>query len=103
MSVRPHTEHLLQLPGRYPRRTNPVGRPAPSRPPTAFELVTDPQVIAALERAWAETVADAPLHRERGGWVYIHTSTGRLSVAPAPVGSSTEIQLGFPPTVPGSV
>lgn len=104
MSVRPHTEYLWQLPGRYPRSTAPIGRPRPARPPTVFELLDVSEVQRALEQAWvSSTVNDPNLAHEEGGWIYMDVTTGQVTVRQVPSGRRGSVQLGNPPTVPGSV
>jgi len=104
MCVRPHTEHLWQLPGRFPRSTAPIGRPRPSRPPTVFELLDAPVVRTALDQAWVNSRANDPnLAHEEGGWIYMDVATGLVCVRLVPSGRYGSVQLGYPPVVPGSV
>ena len=76
----------------------------PSQAPTAAELLADPVVQAALDQAWADSLSHDPLHRhEEGGWVYLDTTTGTISIRRAPTGDQTRLDLNNPPLVVGSV
>jgi hypothetical protein len=77
--------------------------PAPQLP-TASELMNDPTVQQALEQAWIDSRPDDPVQRhEEGGWIYIDTTTGRLTTQRAPPGAQSELEMGDPPVVAGSV
>jgi hypothetical protein len=103
MSI-PFTEHLLTLPGHYPRRSNPIGRRNPARAPSAFELYESPAMQAALRQAWVNSkVNDIRLQHEEGGWVYMSLSTGELRIQLAPAGSVSHVELGNPPRFAGMV
>ena len=72
--------------------------------PTAPDLLNDPLVRQALEQAWQDSLpADPGQRHEEGGWVYVDTTTGRLSVTRAPAGSQATLDLNTPPVVAGSV
>jgi hypothetical protein len=72
--------------------------------PTATELLNEPVVQQALEAAWRDSMPDNPAQRhEEGGWVYVDTATGAVSIQRAPAGSRAVLDLDNPPTVPGSV
>jgi hypothetical protein len=98
----PLTEHLWTLPGRYPRRTNPIGQRNPTRAPSVLELYETPAVQAALRQAWINTKADnVQLQHEEGGWIYINLTTGELRIQLAPAGRVSHIELGNPPSFRG--
>jgi hypothetical protein len=72
--------------------------------PTASELLNHPVVRQALGQAWIDSLPADPVHRhEEGGWVYLDTSTGDISVRRAPAGARALLDLNDPPVVPGSV
>ncbi len=72
--------------------------------PTAAELSNDPTVQQALEQSWVDSLPADPARRhEEGGWVYLDTTTGTISVRRAPAGSQAVLDLNTPPIVPGSV
>ena len=76
----------------------------PNRPPTATELLADPTVQQALDEAWIDSLADDPLQRhEEGGWIYLDTNTGVLSIRRAARGRTSTIDLTNPPTSLGTV
>jgi hypothetical protein len=50
-------------------------------PPTGRELIANPIVSAALEKAWEASLPNDPVRRhEEGGWIYIHPPTGTILV-----------------------
>jgi len=50
---------------------------APTRPPTATELLARSEVIQSLVGAWADSRVDDTTDRhEEGGWIYLDLSTG---------------------------
>ena len=72
--------------------------------PTASELHANPIVQQAIQQAWIDSQASDPLLRhEEGGWIFINTTTGQISVQRQSSGGKSAIDLGSPPTVPGSV
>jgi Prokaryotic homologs of the JAB domain len=77
---------------------------APTRPPTATELINNSVVQAAMDQAWADSQPNDPANRhEEGGWIYMDTATGQISTARAAAGSKRQISLAGPPTVAGSI
>ncbi len=76
----------------------------PVNPPTVAELLNDPVVQRALEQAWVDSQADDPVQRhEEGGWIYMDTTTGQISIRRAPPGLRSRLSLANPPVVLGSV
>src|SRR5262245_32942529 len=72
--------------------------------PTTAELLNHPAVQAALEQAWQDSSPSDSIQRhEEGGWVYMDTSTGVISVQRAPAGARAVLDLNSPPLVSGSV
>jgi hypothetical protein len=72
--------------------------------PTASELQADPIVLQAVEQAWIESQSSDPLLRhEEGGWIFVDTVTGQISVRRRSSGGTSGISLSSPPAVPGSV
>jgi hypothetical protein len=77
---------------------------APTRPPTANELQTNPAVQNAMAQAWQDSLPNDPATRhEEGGWIYMDTTTGAISVRRQTPGQRAGIDLSQPPAVPGSV
>jgi hypothetical protein len=77
---------------------------APTRPPTATELLQDVGVRAAIEQAWLDSLANDPILRhEEGGWIYLDLTSGALSVIRAMAGATSAIILSDPPAVAGAV
>ena len=73
----------------------------PSRPPTASELLTQPEVIAALAQAWADSKVNDPANRhEEGGWIYLELSTGEIVTRRASRGTRSRLSLANPPLLP---
>lgn len=73
-------------------------------PPSATELMTDPIVQKAIEKAWVDSLPGDPARRhEEGGWIYFDTTTGQISVRRQKPGQQAGIDLSSPPTVSGSV
>jgi hypothetical protein len=82
--------------------TNPT--PPPTCAPTAAELQTDPVVQQALEQAWLDSDPGDPVYRhEEGGWIYLDTTTGKITIERAQRGHKSSINLSKPPTLAGSV
>jgi hypothetical protein len=75
-----------------------------SRAPTAEELGSHPVVRAALDQAWTDSLPDDPEFRhEEGGWIYLDTATGEVSIRRASSGAQSRLNLDRPPVVSGSV
>ena len=54
---------------------------SPATPPTIAELLNNPVVQQAMEEAWVDSLADDPqLRHEEGGWIYMDTTTGQISI-----------------------
>src|SRR5260221_492290 len=76
----------------------------PVQAPTSAELLTNLIVLEAIEQAWVDSMSADPLLRhEEGGWIYIDTVTGQISVRRESPGKASAIDLNSPPPVPGSV
>src|SRR5271157_1251933 len=76
----------------------------PDVPPTAAELLNHPVVQEAIEQAWSDSrPADATGRHEEGGWIFIDTTTGEISVQRQTAGQQAAIDLDRPPIEPGSV
>lgn len=72
--------------------------------PTTAELLNDSGVQQALELAWTDSMpSDAAQRHEEGGWIYMDTTTGTISVQRAPAGTQAALDLSAPPVVRGSV
>ncbi len=72
--------------------------------PTAADLLKETVVQQALEVVWTDSLPADPARRhEEGGWIYMDTTTGSISVRRAPAGAQAILDLSTPPTVPGSV
>jgi hypothetical protein len=70
--------------------------------PTIADLLNDPTVGQALELAWLDSQSADPAQRhEEGGWVYLDTTTGTISVRRASAGAQATLDLGTPIVVPG--
>lgn len=77
---------------------------APTRPPTASELLGHPAVIQSLVGAWADSQVNDPTNRhEEGGWIYLDLSTGVLLTRRAPAGTRSRLSLANPPLLPNQV
>jgi hypothetical protein len=76
----------------------------PTRPPTSAELLNDPTVQQALEQAWIDSQPNDPAARhEEGGWIYMDTTTGRITIRRSIPGGKAELDLGAPPVIHGSI
>jgi hypothetical protein len=76
----------------------------PTWAPTVAELLADRLVQAALAQAWVDSLPGDPLQRhEEGGWIYLDSANGRLSIEIAPTGQRANLYLGNPPLLAGSV
>src|SRR5436309_5416184 len=74
------------------------------RAPTVTELLNDPTIQQALEQAWVDSLPADPARRhEEGGWIYMETAKGALSIRRAPAGARSMVNLSTPPIIPGSV
>jgi hypothetical protein len=74
------------------------------RAPTIAELLNYPEVQQALEQAWVDSHSGDQANRhEEGGWVYMETTTGAITVLRAPRGDRAVIDVSTPVTAPGSV
>jgi hypothetical protein len=74
------------------------------RAPTTSELLNAGQVRQALEQAWLDSQPTDPQKRhEEGGWIYMNTMSGDITVWRAPAGSRALLDLNTPLLVPGSV
>lgn len=77
---------------------------APTRPPTASELLAGLEVIQALAAAWADSwVNDRTDRHEEGGWIYLDLSTGVIVTRRAPAGTRSRLSLANPPLLPNHV
>ena len=82
----------------------PAASGPPTAPPTASELQGNPVVRQALNQAWADSNPGEPAKRhEEGGWIFMNTTTGEISVTRAPSGAQASLNLSRPPEVSGSV
>jgi hypothetical protein len=71
--------------------------------PTIADLLKEPVVQQALERAWNDSLpGDAIARHEEGGWIYMDSTTGILVVRRAPAGARATLDLAEPPIVPGA-
>lgn len=78
-------------------------KPAPTAP-TAADLKNDPKVKKAMDEAWKDSNPDDPKKRhEEGGWIYMNTTTGEISVIRQSSGEQASLNLSKPPAVDGSV
>jgi hypothetical protein len=72
--------------------------------PTAADLLKESIVNEGLEDAWSDSNPGDPAGRhEEGGWIYLDTTTGVLSIQRASSGSQATLDLTNPPLVSGSV
>lgn len=77
---------------------------APTRPPTASELLAAAEVIQAMDEAWADSRVNDPTHRhEEGGWIYLDLSSGVIVTRRAPAGTRSRLSLANPPILPNHV
>jgi len=61
-------------------------------------------VQEAIEQAWNDSrPADPTQRHEEGGWIFIDTTTGEISVQRQAAGQQAAIDLDSPPIVLGSV
>ena len=72
--------------------------------PTAAQLQANPIVLQAIEQAWIDSQpSDSLLRHEEGGWIFLDTTTGQISVRRQTSGGKAAIGLGAPPSVSDSV
>jgi hypothetical protein len=72
--------------------------------PSAAEVQANPVVRAAFAVAWADSSPDDPaLRHEEDGFIYFEPTTGDVAVRRVPPGQADEIDLSYPPVVPGFV
>ena len=77
---------------------------SPLQAPTAAELLAAPEIQAPLQQAWIDSLpGDAANRHEEGGWIYMDTTTGQITVLRAPPGGQNTLDLHNPPLVAGSV
>jgi hypothetical protein len=77
---------------------------APQQPPTADELLNDPNVQQAMDQAWTDSQADDPVGRhEEGGWIYMEVATGKIAFRRAQRGATSAIDLSQPHLQPGFI
>ena len=72
-------------------------------PPTGRQLARNPVVRSALNNAFHDSRYGTGNAHEEGGWIYMVTTTGNISVIRAQAGSSAGISLRNPPNVSGSI
>lgn len=71
--------------------------------PSAAELEANPAVQAAFAAAWADSFPDDPAMRhEEGGFIYYDPTAGNVTVRRVLPGLADELDLSYPPVVPGS-
>jgi hypothetical protein len=69
--------------------------------PTIPELLQVAIVLQALEQAWTDSLPqDPPQRHEEGGWVYLNTTSGTISIQRASAGSQAMLDLSNPPVMP---
>ena len=72
--------------------------------PTVAELLNHLLAQQALEEAWLDSRPNDPAQRhEEGGWFYLDTTTGALTVKRAAPGARSILDLNSPRLVVGSV
>lgn len=72
--------------------------------PTIADLLANSTVQKALEDAWRDSLpADSLQRHEEGGWTYLDTIRGDMTVRRAPAGSQFILDLNMPPLVPDAV
>src|SRR5438309_66355 len=77
---------------------------APTRPPTASELLGHPDVLQALFEAWTDSQVNDPANRhEEGGWIYLNLSSGIIHIRRAPTGTRSRLSLANPALLPNHV
>jgi hypothetical protein len=74
----------------------------PRQAPTAGQLLEQPAVTRALDEAWSDSDVDDPQRRhEEGGWIYLETNSGEITIRRANPGGQAAIDLSNPPIVDG--
>jgi len=72
--------------------------------PTIAELLADPVVLQALEKAWLDSLPEDPHHRhEEGGWIYLDMTTLEYAIRRAIGTGQASVDLNSPPILPKSV
>jgi hypothetical protein len=72
--------------------------------PTIANLRGHAAVQQALEEAWIDSAPADPRHRhEEGGWIFMDTVTGLLTIRRATAGRRAYVNFNSPPIVAGSV
>jgi hypothetical protein len=72
--------------------------------PTAAELLVNSAIQAALQQAWVDSLPGDPANRhEEGGWIYMDTTTGQITILRASSGQQNTLNLRNPPLVAGSI
>jgi hypothetical protein len=70
----------------------------------AVERLNNSIVQMAIKQAWDDSEhADPTRRHEEGGWIFIDTTTGQISVQRQTPGRQASIDLSSPPVVLGSV
>src|ERR1043165_4091576 len=76
----------------------------PVAPPTSGELLQNPLVQEGIAKPWSDSqLADRAQRHEEGGWIFMDTTTGTISVQRQSPGQQAQLDLSSPPLVPGSV
>ena len=66
--------------------------------------MNDAIVLNALDAAWVDSRPDDAIARhEEGGWIYMNTITGEISIRRATPGAMAGIDLSSPPIVVGTI
>ncbi|MGL6097514.1 MAG: Mov34/MPN/PAD-1 family protein [Fimbriiglobus sp.] len=69
--------------------------------PSTADLLAHPVVQAALAAAWADSFPDDPvLRHEEGGWVYMHETTGAITIRRLMPGRQFTMDVPIPPVLP---
>ena len=69
--------------------------------PSAAELEANTVVQTAFAAAWEDSHADDPfLRHEEGGWIYVHETSGDISVRRMLPGRMSGMDVVAPPVVP---
>jgi hypothetical protein len=67
-------------------------------------MQNNPVVRNAMAQAWQDSQPnDAANRHEEGGWIYMDTTTGAISVRRQNAGQRAGLDLSQPPATPGSV
>ena len=77
---------------------------SPSQAPSGAELLARPEIQTALRQAWIDSLpGDSANRHEEGGWIYLDTTTGTITVLRAPAGGQSTLDLRNPPLLAGFV